>query len=46
MGLQTGSEFRHHAISAKLPAAFSNEDKTLVVQVRCVDSWIPRRAIA
>lgn len=33
MGLQTGSEFRHHAISARLPAAFSSVGKTLVVQV-------------
>jgi len=31
-GLQTDSDMRHHAISAKLDKSFSNKDKDLVVQ--------------
>jgi len=31
-GIQTNSDFRHHAISSKLTKAFSNKDHDLVVQ--------------
>lgn len=31
-GIQTSTDMKHHAISAKLDTPFSNKDKTLVVQ--------------